>query len=349
MPTMPTETSGRNLIADITERFKAKPFVPHRLFQHGDLQTLSAYFWPGRFRSRDLTDDEERLFEVEPGSQVLARCRWQPQRADRPTLLIWHGLGGSSASAYMLTTADKAFRAGFNVVRMNIRNCADTEHLTPTLSHAGLTADLRAVINELVSRDHLSRLFVAGFSLGGNLVLKLIGEYGEQFPPELIGAGAVSPSVDLRASTDLISRPRNWIYHRTFLRRLHRRVRTKAALWPALYDTNGLDQIRTIEQFDNRYIARAFGFADASDYYAQCSSLPYISRIRLPTLIIHAQDDPFIPFAPLRDASIEANPHVLLLAPERGGHVGFVAANSTDEDRFWAENRLLEFCRAAKD
>jgi len=340
------ETTAATVIEEIAEQFKAKPFVPHRLLQHGDLQTLSAYFWPGRFRSRDLTGDEQRLFEVEPGSQVLARCRWQTNRATQPTLLIWHGLGGSTASAYMLTTADKAFRAGFNVVRVNIRNCADTEHLTPTLSHAGLTADLRAVIDELISGDHLSRLLVAGFSLGGNLVLKLIGEYGEQVPPEIRGACAVSPSVDLRASTDLISQPRNWIYHQTFLRRLHRRVRVKAKLFPALYDTNGLEQIRSIEQFDNRYVAPVFGFADASDYYAQASSLPFISRIRLPTLVIHAQDDPFIPFAPLRDPAIAANPYVLLLAPERGGHVAFVSANSTGEDRFWAENRLLEFCAA---
>jgi len=343
---MLTETSARVLIEKIKRQIKTRPFVPHRLFKRGDLQTLVAYFWPGRFSSRDLTGDEERLFEVEPGSQVLARCRWQMNAAEQPTILIWHGLGGSTASAYMLTTADKAFRAGCNVVRVNIRNCAETEHLTPTLSHAGLTADLRAVIDELICRDRLSRLFVAGFSLGGNLVLKLIGEYGEQAPPELIGACAVSPAIDLRASTDLISQRRNWIYQQTFVRRLKRRIRRKAELFPAEYDVSGLDRIRTIEQFDNRYVAPAFGFADADDYYANASSLPFIGSIRVPTLIIHAQDDPFIPFQPLCDLSVAANPYVLLLAPERGGHVAFISANSADEDRFWAENRLVEFCRA---
>ena len=285
------------------------------------------------------------MFEVEPGSRVLARCRWQINPVHHPTLLMWHGMEGSTSSAYMLTTAGKAFRAGFNVLRINVRNCGNTEHLSPKLYHAGLTADLRAIIDQLIERDRLRQLFLAGFSLGGNMVLKLAGEYGEASRRELKGVVAISASVDLRASTDLISRPRNWIYHQSFLRRLKMRIRTKARLFPDRYDASGLHLIRSIEQFDNRFIAPVFGFTDASDYYTKASSLPFIGLSRIPTLIIHAQDDPFIPFAPLRDPSIAANPHVLLLAPERGGHVAFVSANSIDEDRFWAENRLVEFCR----
>src|SRR5262245_22708639 len=115
--------SPETLIQLLAAQLRAKPFVPHRIFSSGDLQTLSAYFWPGRFRARDTTDDEERLFQVAPDAQVLARGRWQPARADHPTLLIWHGMEGSTSSAYMLTTAVKAFRAGFNVVRFNVRNC----------------------------------------------------------------------------------------------------------------------------------------------------------------------------------------------------------------------------------
>jgi predicted alpha/beta-fold hydrolase len=342
---MSPETSINALMQQLARRLKTRPFVPHHTFKHGDLQTLSAFFWPGRFHPRDLTGDEERLFQIEPGSQVLARCRWQVQPAKHATLLIWHGMEGSTSSAYMLTTANKAWDAGFNVLRVNVRNCGNTEHLTPTLYHAGLTSDLRAVIDELIHRDGLDRLFVAGFSLGGNLVLKMAGEFADAAPPELKAVCAVSPSVDLRASTKLMARPRNWIYNQTFLRRLKTRIRTKARLYPNLYDVTGLDQIRSIEQFDNRFVAQAFSFANAEDYYAKASSLPLIGRIRVPTLIIHAQDDPFIPFKPLRDHSIASNPYVLLLAPERGGHVAFVAAASKDEDRFWAENRLVEFCR----
>lgn len=336
-----TETSSLNALAQIAEQFKSKPFIPPRALTQGDVQTLAAYLWP--LRPRDRTSDEERLFQVEPDSQILARCRWQPNRAEHPTLVMWHGMEGSIASAYMISTALKAFGAGFNVVRVNVRNCGGTEHLSPTLYHGGLTHDARVVIAELIEKDGLPRLFVAGFSLGGNMILKLAGEYGGNAPPEILGMCAVSPSVDLRASTTHMATRRNWIYQQDFLRRLKNRIRRKKKLFPDRYDTAGLTEIHTIEQFDDRFVAPAFGFADARDYYAKASSLPWISRIRIPTLIIHAEDDPFIPFAPLRDPSIAANPYVLMIATERGGHVAFVAGDSENEDRFWAENRLVEF------
>src|SRR5713226_1150974 len=179
------ETSVAVLLEQITRDFNTRPFVPHRIFKQGDAQTISAHLWPGRFRARENTRDEARLFQVEPGSRVLARCRWQANRIEHATLVMWHGMEGSTASAYMLATADKAFRAGFNVVRVNFRNCGGTEHLSPTLYHGGLTEDLRVVIDELISRDGLARIFMAGFSLGGNMVLKLAGEYGDHPPAEV--------------------------------------------------------------------------------------------------------------------------------------------------------------------
>src|SRR6266403_2824200 len=340
---MPHDEISTSLLAAIANDFKTKPFIPYRLLKQGDAQTLGAYLWPRRFRLRDHSGDQERLFEVEPGSQVLAHCRWQPDRAEQPTLVMWHGMEGSTASAYMLTTADKMFRAGFNVVRVNFRNCGGTEHLSPTLYHGGMTGDLRIVIDELIKHDGLKRIFVAGFSLGGNMVLKLAGEYGDDPPAEVLGLCAVSPSVDLRASTTHMALPRNWIYQQDFLRRLKNRIKRKEKRFPDLYNSSGLGDVHSIQQFDDQYIAPAFGFANAEDYYAKSSSLPFIGRIRIPTLIIHAEDDPFIPFAPLCDPSIAANPYVLLMATERGGHVAFLSANA-GEDRFWAENRVVEFC-----
>src|SRR2546425_5668110 len=182
-----TSESCRSLLAKVATQFDTKPFIPHPVFKQRDAQTIGAHFWPGRFRARDLTNDEERLFEVEPESRVLARCRWQANRAEHSTLVMWHGMEGSTASPYMLTTAVKAFRSGFNVVRVNIRNCGGTEHLTPTLYHGGLADDLRAVLDELINQDRLTQIVIAGFSLGGNQVLKLAGEYGDQPPPALKG------------------------------------------------------------------------------------------------------------------------------------------------------------------
>jgi predicted alpha/beta-fold hydrolase len=338
---MSYDKSSINILREqLTQKLNSQDFIPHRVFQRGDTQTLAAYLWP--LRARDSTGDEERFFQVEPDSQILARCRWQSNRAEYPTLVMWHGMEGSTASAYMVSTADKAFRAGFNVVRVNVRNCGGTEHLSPTLYHGGLTHDARSVIEELIETDHLPRLFVAGFSLGGNMILKLAGEYGNDPPKEVLGICAVSPSVDLRASTLHMNLRRNWIYQQDFLRRLKNRIRRKKKLFPDLYDISGIGNIHSIEEFDDRFVAPAFGFVDARDYYAKASSLPLIKHIRIPTLIIHAEDDPFIPFAPLQDLSVAANPYVLLVAPERGGHVAFLSDNA-GEDRFWAENRLVEF------
>ncbi|MDX6611044.1 MAG: uncharacterized protein QOD75_230 [Blastocatellia bacterium] len=344
------ENDVRSLLADIGYRFAQHPFRPHPLFTNGHSQTLAAYAWPRRtpHRSRNQLD-EERLFTVAPEIQVMAHCRWQTNRHEHSTIVLWHGIEGSSSAVYMLSTADKAFRAGFNVVRMNVRNCGGTEHLTPTLYHGGLTDDLRVVVKELIEIDRLKRLFLVGFSLGGNMVLKLAGEFAADPPPEISAICAISPSVDLHASANLIGERRNWIYHRRFVTSLQRRLNFKRRLYPDLYDSGTMPRNQTLRDFDDRITAPAFGFDGVDDYYTRASSLPLLAHIRIPTLIIHAQDDPFIPFAPLRDPAVAANPYILLLSPEQGGHVAFVAAktrsSSTAEDRFWAENRAMEFCK----
>ncbi|MBA3513734.1 MAG: alpha/beta fold hydrolase [Pyrinomonadaceae bacterium] len=339
----------RSFLTEAARIFADKPFKPHPVFTGGHAQTLASFAWPRRRRLRSQTD-EERLFAVGPNTKILAHCRWHAHRAEHPTIVLWHGIEGSSNAVYMLATAQKAFRAGFNVMRMNLRNCGGTEHLTPTLYHGGLSEDLRAVVKELNERDRLSRLFLIGFSLGGNMVLKLAGEYGEHPPKEIVAVCAISPSVDLGASGDLIGERSNWIYHRDFVRRLKKRIKLKGKLYPEIYDTRGVHLVHSIREFDERFTSVAHGFANAADYYDKASALRVMDKIRVPTLIIHAHDDPFIPFAPLRDPSVGANPYILLLGPERGGHVAFLAAKRSpaDPDLFWAENRVLEFCKLAQ-
>lgn len=343
-----TATKARDFLASVAQRFDREPFKPHSLFSGGHAQTLAAFAWPRRFRLR-APADEARLFKVAADTQVLGHCRWQPNRTEHSTVVIWHGIEGSSSAVYMLATARKAFSAGFNVVRMNLRNCGGTEHLTPTLYHGGLSDDLKAVVAELIERDGLERIYLVGFSLGGNMVLKLAGEYGDEPPREVMAVCAVSPSIDLGASADLITRDSNWLYHRDFLRRLKSRLRHKHKLFPTLYDISAVDMIRTIREFDDRYTSRSHGFTDAADYYYRASAIRVVNKIRLPTLVIHGQDDPFIPFAPLTDSALAANPYVLLMAPERGGHVAFLGSPRAGEDRFWAENRVVEFCKLADE
>ena len=338
---------AKALLARVAQVFEANPFKPHPMFLSGHAQTLAAYAWPRGFRSY-AEKDEERFFEVEPGVKVLAHCRWQPELTTHPTIVIWHGIEGSTASNYMLAIAQKGFKAGLNIVRVNLRNCGGTEHLTPTLYHGGLSQDLRAVVKELIEKDLLSPLLLVGYSLGGNLVLKLAGEYGDDPPKEVLGVCAVSPSVDLTASAELILKRSNWIYQQDFVRRLKKRIRTKQKLYPELYDISGLSQIRTVRAFDERFTAPGHGFANANDYYHRSSSLRVADKIRVPTLIIHAEDDPFIPFAPLREPGFSENPYILLIHPQRGGHVAFLADSPEEhEDRFWADNRVVEFCKLA--
>jgi len=348
--------------------FANKPFVPHSLFNGGHAQTLAAFAWPRRRRYK--AKDEERIFNLPGDIKLLGHCRWQSNRLKHPTIIIWHGIEGSSASTYMLSTAHKAFVRGFNVIRMNLRSCGGTEHLAEKTYHGGLTEDLRFVVSELIEHDGLARLFLVGFSLGGNLVLKLAGEYGDDAPKEVIACGAVSPSVDLQASAQLIMKRSNWLYHRDFVHRLKQRAERNRKLFSKQWDRGELRRIRTIREFDDQFTARAHGFNGVDDYYNQSSSLRVIERIQIPTLIIHAEDDPFIPFAPLRNPAVTENPNILLIATERGGHVAFISAKpqqlnyklddtetsvlSTQhsalpaEDRFWAENRVIEFCALAE-
>lgn len=345
----PVAPDARALIARAAHVFAAKPFQPHRLFRQGHAQTLACYAWPRRFRFASESD-EERLFEVAPDVRVLARCRWQTEPHKHPTIVVWHGVEGSTASNYMQAMAEKGFRAGFNVIRVNYRNCGGTEYLTDTIYHGGLSADLAAVVKELLEKDQLSRMLLVGFSLGGNLVLKLAGEYGDNPPPGVLGVCAVSPSIDLSASAEIMLKRSNWLYHRDFVRRLKQRIRTNYKLYPELYDISGLEEVRTLREFDERYTSRAHGFAGADDYYYRASSLRNIDHIRTPTLIIHAEDDPIIPFGSLQNPAVTSNPYILLLAQKHGGHVAFISADKNgDDDRFWAENRVIEFCRLASE
>lgn len=338
--------AGRRISMDgVASALAERPFKPHPLFVNGHAQTLGAYVWPRRFQYRSHRLDEERVFEIEEGVQLLAHCRWQKSPRSSPTMLLVHGLEGSSTSVYILGTADKAFRAGFNVVRLNLRNCGATEHLTPTLYNSGMSGDLNAVMNDLIERDQLRRIFIVGFSMSANMALKLAGEAPDALPAELSGICAISPPIDLATSAAALEARANWVYQQSFMRSLRRRMRYKQKLFPDLYDTTDIHLIRTIREFDNRYTSIHGGYMNAQDYYERASSLPLIRHIQTPTLLIHAQDDPFIPFQSFRDSSLTTNPSLVFLAPEHGGHVGFVAADTRGEDRFWSENRIVQFCK----
>ncbi len=336
--TIREETDAR-LLQEIAGMLAVRPFRPHPLLRNGHAQTLAGWAWPRRLRDHP---DETRHFEVEPGVRLLARCRWHKDRTNHPTLVLVHGLGGSAEAPYVRGATRLAYGAGANVVRLNQRNCGGTEHLTPTLYHSGMSGDLAAVLRELVRRDGLSRVLVAGFSMGGNLALKMAGEMGEEAPAALMGVCAVSPALDLSETTRNLELPQNRLYQRSFVRGLRRLVERKKELYPDLYDVRKLDRLRTVRDFDELYTAPHGGFAGAGDYYARASAIRFVPQVRVPTLIIHARDDPLVPFRPLQRSEVSGNPSVVTAAPARGGHVAFVSDNGGE--RFWAEERIAELC-----
>jgi uncharacterized protein len=320
-----------------------KEFVPHKRLRNPHLMTIAATFWRRKFPR--LPESDTRFFELEQGTQVRGECHWQVNRKTHPTLVLLHGLEGSSESAYMFGTAEKAFVSGFNVIRLNQRNCGGTEKLTPTLYHSGLSGDMGGVLLELIKDDGLSEIFAAGFSMGGNLVLKMAGEFGDVVPRELRAIVAIAPALDLAACADALAQPRNFLYNRHFVKSLKKHMRYKSSLYPGLFPLEfaAFRRIRTVRDFDDVVTARFCGFQDAADYYKRSSASKLLSAIRCPTLILTAQDDPFVPFGPFQNSAIQENPHITLIAPPHGGHCAFIS-EERGADRFWAEARIVEFC-----
>jgi len=320
------------------------PFVPGRWLSNGHLMTVFA--WARRRAFPSLPSPEARVFEVTSDSRVLAHCYWQPARAARPTLLALHGLEGSSSVHYMQGLAAGAWERGWNAVLLNQRNCGGTEHLSPGLYHSGLTDDPRAVIRELVRADGLRRFGVAGYSLGGNLAIKLAGEL--ELSPDLpIGAvAAVSPTIDLDVCVRAIERRVNVAYHWNFVRNLRARMRRKSAHWPGAFDLSRLDSVWTIRRFDDVYTAPFHGFGNALNYYRLASAIRVVESIRIPTLIVAAEDDPFVPPEQFRDPAVRNNPYIATVIEPHGGHCGFIAEARDGDDGYWAESEAAAFLDA---
>ena len=331
----------------------AAQFQPRRFLINGHLQTIMGNYLR---RVNDLPSPEAQLVEVSPAtdnqiaSQVLCHCHWQPEevRATRPTAIIVHGLEGSSNSQYVVGNSNKLWRAGCNVIRMNMRNCGGTEALSPTLYHSGLSNDVLAVMNFFVAQHGLRSVSLIGYSMGGNLVLKLAGELGTAAPSELRSVVGVSPALDLGPSADALHRPQNRLYEMNFLRALLRRYRRKVALFPHAYDPNVAIGIWSLRELDDRITAFYSGFTGADDYYYRAAAARVIDRIAVPTLILHALDDPFVRITDESCSKLDANPNVRLITTHHGGHCAFLAQPDADSgyDGYWAEHTLLRFLLA---
>jgi predicted alpha/beta-fold hydrolase len=274
--------------------------------------------------------------------RVLCHCHWQPERRSALTVIVVHGLEGSSESKYMMGIAEEGIAAGMNVVRMNQRTCGGTDRLAPTLYHSGRSADVAAVAKHLVQNDGITRFALAGFSMGGNLVLKTAGEWGSDGPREFAAVAAICPSMDLAASADALHLPVNRLYEQYFLWKLKARMRAKAQCFPGRYDLSRLGGLKSLRDFDDKVTAFYCGFDGASDYYARSAAANVVQRISVPAYILNAANDPFIRILPETRKKIEANRNITFVETDDGGHCSFVGERDGYDGNF-AERAVIDF------
>jgi len=317
-----------------------RAFVP--FFRNPHLATIAGNYW-----RRELDEKHfpvtARLFETEPGVQVLVHSQ-RPAGEPVAEIIMVHGLEGSSDAGYARSLAQAALAAGFAAHRFNMRSCAGTEHLSgKALYHSGQTSDLLAVLRTIRGR---APVFLAGFSLGGNVVLKLAGELGEAAKGLLAGVTAVSTPIDLAACARRLQAPPNFIYSNRFLRRLKQRVSLKERLTPGSFSLDGLERVKSVYEFDDKFTAPAFGFGTADNYYATQSANQFLERIRVPALLVQAKDDPLIPFDVYNLPAFSNNPWLRLLPVDHGGHLGFV---SRTKPRFWLDEVLVQWMEKVRN
>jgi predicted alpha/beta-fold hydrolase len=303
------------------------------LVSNPHLLTIAGNFWPRKIDQKRFPA-LRREYRIDENNAVVA-IEHQPEGKACGQLVFLHGLEGSADAGYITSLSQAALERGWGVHRLNMRTCGGTEQLSETMYHSGLTSDPLFVLHRLFA-DHGGPLFLVGFSLGGNVTLKLAGEVGDaEF---LAGCVAISAPIDLAAAVRAVDKGSNFFYSRRFVSRLRDRVRRKAACQPDLYSEKGLESVKTVWEFDDRVTAPLFGFGSAANYYATQSAINFLPHIRIPTLVVVAKDDPLVPFETYNAPVFKSNSALELVVTEKGGHLGFIARG---KPRFWLDNVVV--------
>ena len=315
-----------------------RPFEPPRWLWSGHAQTIASSFW--KREGSKTTSWTESEVVLDDGTRVQLDCIWHDP--SRPTLVAIHGLAGSSHSGYMLGFSQKASHLGWNSVLPKLYD-SNPERNRAKVFHAGASQEVGEMLT-WVRRRSYGPVFVVGVSMGGNILLKLLGEWGEKGSQWIDSAAAISPLLDLDLSSKLLLKPSNFLYRRYFVKRLKAVVLQRAEHWRRFVDLDDLLSVRSVHAFDQAFTVPLGGFQDVQDYYQRASALPLLKLVGVPTLLIHAKDDPVLPWEPLLGDQVCSNPALQICLTNQGGHVGFIGSQGTDDfDRFWAENRVIDF------
>ncbi len=307
---------------------------PFYLF-NAHLQTII----PSLFRKVSNIQYERERIRTED-KDFLDLDWYRPGNSDR-LLIVSHGLEGDSGRSYVKGIIKAFAQKGCHGLAWNFRGCSGEPNLLERFYHSGATEDLEEVIRYVRNMGKYREIFLSGFSLGGNLTLKYLGERGAALHPEIRKAAVFSVPLHLSGSSSKISQRGNWIYNKRFLNRLEEKIRTKAAKMPGRFNINALDKIKTLREFDEAYTAPLHGFESAEAYYAHCSSLRFLQGINIPTLIMNAKNDPFLSELCFPEEELAGHSYITFEAPEEGGHVGFAPAGGGE--LYYSEQQALEF------
>ncbi len=255
--------------------------------------------------------------------------------------IILHGLEGDSSRSYVLGMVKAVNKRGWDALAVNFRGCSGVCNKQVRFYHSGDTQDLETVISHVTANQKYSELALIGFSLGGNVILKYVGERGTQTNSLITKAVAFSVPCDLESSSNHLAGSANRIYLKRFLRMLRKKIRMKMAIMPEQINDHDYKTIKTFKEFDDRYTAPMFGFSGAEDYWRKASCKPFLASISIPTLLVNAADDPFLTDLCYPTEEAKNNPRFFLEIPKFGGHVGFLGFNSARE--YWSESRTLSF------
>ena len=333
-----TRLEPTDLPTQFAALLRQRPFQPPRWLRSGHTQTIAASFWKReRFQAESWSESEVRLGD---GTRVQLDCIWQ--EPSRPTLVAIHGLAGSSLSGYMLGFSQKARNLGWNAVLLKLYDVSPDDNRAK-IFHAGASQEVGGILAWIRQRS-FGPLLAVGISMGGNILMKLLGEWGMKGTQWVDSAAAISPLLDLDLSAKLLMKPSNLLYRRYFVQRLKSVVLQREAHWRRFVNVDDLLAVRSVHAFDSLFTVPLGGFQDVQEYYQKASALPLMRRVGVPTLLIHAKDDPIIPWEPLQDWQVCSNPALHICLTDRGGHVGFIGkAVREDFDCFWAENRVIDF------
>lgn len=305
----------------------------------GDAQTMG----PRIFCFVPRVAFQREQVELADGDFIFVDWVFASGRADRPAgrlVIISHGLEGDTSRSYMRAMALVFARRGWDVAARNFRGCGGAMNRTPRLYHSGDVDDLDAVVRLAAARGY-GHIGLVGFSMGGNQVLKYLGERADSLPGPVTGGVGVSVPCDLTGCSAVLSKPRNRIYMEYFLRTLRRKMREKHTVFPDLFPVENLDAIKTFKAFDDAFTAPLNGFASAEDYWEKGSCGPCLGAITRRALVLNAVNDPFLSRSCFPEKAAQENPNLFLLMPEEGGHVGFPTA--VGKTVGWLENATADF------